>query len=108
LGFLYSGTAGWVLSPAYDLNPVPVEVKPRVLTTNIDLDDGAASIDLVLSVAEYFGLSLNRARAVVREVAKAVGTWRREAAGLGIARTEIGKMSSAFDHDDFRKTVMRG
>jgi serine/threonine-protein kinase HipA len=108
LGFLYSGTAGWVLSPAYDLNPVPVEVKPRVLTTNIDLDDGTASIDLVLSVAEYFGLSLNRARAVVREVAKAVGTWRREAAGLGIARTEIKKMSSAFDHDDFKKTVMRG
>jgi serine/threonine-protein kinase HipA len=108
LGFLYSGTAGWVLSPAYDLNPVPVEVKPRVLTTNIDLDDGTASIDLVLSVAEYFGLSLNRTRAVVREVAKAVGTWRHEAAGLGIARTEIEKMSSAFDHDDFRKTVMRG
>jgi serine/threonine-protein kinase HipA len=103
LGFLYSGDAGWILSPAYDLNPVPVEVKPRVLTTNIDLDDGTASIDLVLSVAEYFGLSSNRARAVGVEVAKAVGAWRREAAGLGIARTEIEKMSSAFDHEDFKK-----
>jgi serine/threonine-protein kinase HipA len=108
LGFLYSGDAGWALSPAYDLNPVPVEVKQRVLTTNIDLDDGTASIDLVLSVAEYFGLSSNRGRAVVREVAKAVGTWRREAAGLGIARTEIEKMSSAFDHDDFKKIGNRG
>jgi serine/threonine-protein kinase HipA len=108
LGFLYSGNAGWVLSPAYDLNPVPVEVKPRVLTTNIDLDDGTASIDLVLSVAEYFGLSAIRARAVVREVAKAVGTWRREAAEFPIARTEIDKMSSAFEHDDFKKTSKRG
>lgn len=103
LGFLYSGDAGWILSPAYDLNPVPIEVKPRVLTTNIDLDDGTASIELVLSVAEYFGLSSNRAKAVVREVVKAVGTWRREAATLSIARTEIEKMSSAFDHEDFKQ-----
>ncbi len=107
LGFLYSGDAGWILAPAYDLNPVPVEVKPRVLTTNIDLDDGTASIELVLSVAEYFGLSSNRARVVIAEVAKVVGTWRREAAGLGIARTEIEKMSSAFDHEDFKKTNNR-
>jgi serine/threonine-protein kinase HipA len=107
LGFLYSGDAGWILAPAYDLNPVPVEVKPRVLTTNIDLDDGTASIELVLSVAEYFGLSSNRSREVIAEVAKAAGTWRREAAGLGIARTEIEKMSSAFDHEDFKKTNKR-
>jgi serine/threonine-protein kinase HipA len=104
LGFLYSGDAGWILAPAYDLNPVPVEVKPRVLTTNIDMDDGTASIELVLSVAEYFGLSSNRAREVIAEVAKAAGTWQREAVGLGIARTEIEKMSSAFDHEDFKKT----
>ena len=107
LGFLYAGDAGWILAPAYDLNPVPVEVKPRVLTTNIDLHDGTASIELVLSVAEYFGLSSNRARVVIAEVAKAAGTWRREAAGLGIARTEIEKMSSAFDHEDFKKTNKR-
>jgi serine/threonine-protein kinase HipA len=107
LGFLYFGDAGWILAPAYDLNPVPVEVKPRVLTTNIDMDDGTASIELVLSVAEYFGLSSNRASEVIAEVAKAAGTWRREAAGLGIARTEIEKMSSAFDHEDFKKTNKR-
>ena len=107
MGFLYSGGAGWILAPAYDLNPVPVEVKPRVLTTNINLDDGTASIELVLSVADYFGLSLSRARVVIAEVAKAAGTWRREAAGFGIARTEIEKMSSAFDHEDFKKTNKR-
>jgi serine/threonine-protein kinase HipA len=107
LGFLYSGDAGWILAPSYDLNPVPVEVKPRVLTTNIDMDDGTASIELVLSVADYFGLSLSRARVVITEVAKAAGTWRREAAGLGIARTEIERMSSAFEHEDFKKTKKR-
>lgn len=108
LGFLYSGEAGWSLAPAYDLNPVSAELKPRVLTTNIDLYDGTASIDLVLSVAEYFNLSSDRARAVIAEVIKAVAPWRREAAGLGISRTEIDRMSSAFDHDDFNKASKLG
>ena len=30
-GFLYDGPDGWRLAPAYDLNPVPVDIKPRVL-----------------------------------------------------------------------------
>ena len=102
-GFLYSGETGWSLSPAYDLNPVSVELKPRVLTTNIDLDDGTASLDLALSVAEYFNLSSDRARAIVSEVAKAVTPWRREAAGLRISQAEIERMASAFDHDDLSK-----
>lgn len=27
-GFLWQGRAGWTLSPAYDLNPTPVDVRP--------------------------------------------------------------------------------
>jgi len=32
-GFLYDGPDGWRLAPAYDLNPVPIDIKPRVLAT---------------------------------------------------------------------------
>ncbi|MGY4258102.1 serine/threonine protein kinase HipA of HipAB toxin-antitoxin module [Bradyrhizobium sp. USDA 4516] len=39
-GFLWLGKTGWSLSPAYDLNPVPTDLKARVLSTNIDLDEG--------------------------------------------------------------------
>lgn len=46
-GFLWRGGAGWTLAPAYDLNPVPVDLKARVLTTNIDLDEGTGSLDLL-------------------------------------------------------------
>ncbi|TIT85128.1 MAG: HipA domain-containing protein, partial [Mesorhizobium sp.] len=46
-GFLWLGKTGWSLSPAYDLNPVPTDLKPRVLTTNIDLVDGTCSLDLL-------------------------------------------------------------
>jgi serine/threonine-protein kinase HipA len=29
-GFLYNPTGGWRLAPAYDLNPVPLDIKPRI------------------------------------------------------------------------------
>jgi serine/threonine-protein kinase HipA len=60
--FLYSGPDGWRLAPAYDLHPVPVDIKPRVLTTAIDLDDGSASLDLARGVAAYFELDDREAR----------------------------------------------
>ncbi len=47
-GFLWSGPAGWRLSPAYDLNPVPVDIKPRVLTTAINESDAQASLQLLM------------------------------------------------------------
>jgi len=45
LGFFYDGSEGWRLAPAYDLNPVPVDIKPRILSTNITWDDGTDSLD---------------------------------------------------------------
>ena len=56
-GFLWAGPSGWRLPPAYDRNPVPTDIKPRVLTTTIDLDDGTASLKLALQVASYFELA---------------------------------------------------
>ncbi|MFK7997333.1 MAG: HipA domain-containing protein [Granulosicoccus sp.] len=67
-GFLWTGVERWGLSPAYDLNPTPTDLKARILSTNISLDEGTCSIDLVLSQAELFGLSLANARTIVAEV----------------------------------------
>ena len=99
-GFLWAGKSGWVLAPAYDLNPVPVDVKARVLTTNIDLDEGTCSLDLVESAAEYFGLGQPTARAVIAEVAAATHTWRDVARKIGARASEIDRMASAFEHAD--------
>ena len=99
-GFLWTGEAGWRLSPAYDLNPVPADIKPRVLTTAITLDDGTASLKLAYEVASYFGLGAKEARALAREVGTAVSSWRKEAAKLDLTKTEIDRMASAFEHDD--------
>jgi len=101
-GFLWSGPAGWRLSPAYDLNPVPTDIRPRILITAIDMEDGTASLKLALEVASYFELNSREAHAIAAQVGKAVGTWRTEAARLGIAASEIDRMASAFEHDDLK------
>ena len=99
-GFLHAGSDGWRLSPAYDLNPVPVDIKPRVLTTAIDMADGTASLDLAMSVAAYFELDPDRARDIARQVGSAAKNWRHAAAHLDIRAAEIDRMASAFEHKD--------
>jgi serine/threonine-protein kinase HipA len=101
--FLYDGPNGWRLSPAYDLNPVPVDIKPRILATSITPDDNTASIDLAFEVAGYFELGDARAREIASEVAAVVSRWRAEAAGQGLTRQEIDRMASAFEHQDLAR-----
>jgi serine/threonine-protein kinase HipA len=99
-GFLYESQQGWRLSPAYDMNPVPVDIKPRILSTTINEDDGTASLALALEVAGYFGLTAPAARAIAAQVGKAVSKWRDEAARQFLTKTEIDRMASAFEHRD--------
>lgn len=105
-GFVWDGPAGWRLSPAYDLNPVPTDIKPRVLTTAIDLDDGTASLKLALDVASYFSLSKSEARQIAAQVGLAVVTWRKVAAKLGLTSGEIDRMASAFEHPDLEEAMV--
>lgn len=104
-GFLWAGRNGWVLSPAYDLNPTPTDVKARILTTNIDLDEGTCSVGLLEDAAEFFGLSLKQARATIMEVADVTRTWRAVAEEVGGRRAEIARMASAFEHEDLRAAL---
>ena len=100
VGFLYAGHRGWRLCPAYDLNPVPVDVRPRVLATSIHADDPAASLDLALQTAALYGLDGKEARRITSEVAAGAMPWRKVARGFGAARPDIDRMASAFEHPD--------
>ena len=104
-GFLWLGKAGWTLSPAYDLNPVPTDIKARILTTNIDLDEGTCSLELLQEASEYFNLSVKEARRIIKEVAAATATWRDVAQKVGARATEIKRMASAFEHDDLERAL---
>jgi len=101
-GFLYAGQDGWRLSPAYDLNPVPTDVKPRILSTAINENDNTASLALALDVAGYFELDAAQAREIAGQVGKAVSKWRDESAPHGLSKAEIDRMASAFEHEDLR------
>jgi serine/threonine-protein kinase HipA len=104
-GFLYDRARGWRLAPAYDLNPVPVDLKPRILSTAITLDDATASLALALEVAEDFDLTPAQARKIAGEIGAAVSRWRSEAACLGLTARAIERMESAFEHRDLEDAV---
>jgi len=99
-GFLWTGAGGWVLAPAYDLNPTPTDLKARVLSTNISLDEGTCSLDLALEQAELFGLPVRDARGIAAEVGRAVSGWRELAGSLGVTGNGLERMASAFEHED--------
>ncbi len=102
--FLYQGISGWRLSPVYDLNPVPTDIRPRVLSTSIDLIDPSASVDLALDVSEYFDLDFQQAKKIMHEVGRTCATWRDVALNLRIKKSEIDRMATAFEHQDLQKT----
>lgn len=104
-GFLWLGKAGWSLSPAYDLNPVPTDLKARMLTTNIDLDEGTCSLDLLEAASEFFTLTLAQARTIIKEVATVTVTWRDTAKAVGARPAEINRMTRAFEHDDLKRAL---
>lgn len=99
-GFLYAGSAGWRLSPLYDLEPTPEHEKSRILHTYIDYDEGPASLERAFSVAEEFGLTLKEGKAIAKEVANATRNWNTEALKIGASRSEVEMMRTAFDHYD--------
>ena len=84
---------------------MPTDVKPRVLATAIDLDDGTASLDRAMEVAGYFELGDETARGIAAEAGRAVATWRSEATRLGLSPSEIDRMASAFEHADLRAAL---
>jgi serine/threonine-protein kinase HipA len=102
-GFLYVRGGGWRLSPAYDLNPVPTDIKARVLTLAIDEEDTTASFEIAIETAPYYGLTRGQAQAIASEVAVAVSDWRQEAARASLSSNQIERMSSAFEHADLDK-----
>jgi len=98
-GFLHR-EGGWSLAPAFDLNPMPTDVRPRVHALAIDETDQTASLELARSVIASFGLTSRAAGVIIREVARPVTAWRKFARARGISNRQLDRMASAFEHDD--------
>ncbi len=88
-GFLYDGDDKWRLSPAYDLNPVPLEEKVRELTTWISEEGPEANIDQAYRAAPYFALKNEDATRIVDTVAAGISGWRDIAHKLGMSAADV-------------------
>lgn len=104
-GFLHQPGRGWRLSPAYDLNPTPADVRPRVLSTAINEVETEASFEVAFRVAGYFGLEPTDAMRMAEKVARAVTGWRAVAGELGAEPGEIERVATAFESGDLRRLV---
>lgn len=85
---------GWVLSPAYDINP---SIDKDGLALNIDMDNNALDYDLAKSVGEFFRLNNNRMVKIIEEIISVAGTWKQEAKSIGIPNSEQKLMAKAFN-----------
>ena len=85
---------GWILSPLYDVNPVPYGDE---LSLNVDEKDNSISIELAISTAVRFGISEIDAKDYAKDILAIVrGNWEKTAAGYGINRRQIEEMRPAF------------
>lgn len=91
-GFLLC-PGGWVLAPAYDMNPVATG---NGLSLNVSEADNSQDLGLAREVAIHFRLKPKRANEIITEVTTAVSMWQSEAKRAGIPRDEQLRMASAF------------
>ncbi len=92
-GFIFYNN-GWLLSPAYDINPV---TPASGLHLNINDSDNSLDYGLAMDVIDFFNLTRAQAEKIKDEVLFSVSGWRKIAADTGISRGEQELMSPAFN-----------
>lgn len=85
---------GWILSPLYDVNPVPYGDELSLL---VDDEDNSISTGLAIRTAYRFGILENEATKIVEEMIEIVSEhWEQFAKEYGLTRGQIEYMRPAF------------
>ena len=84
---------GWILSPAYDINPNEFGTG---LNLNISESDNSLDYDLALEVAEYFRLKKDKAEKIIKDIKSKVSEWKAIANRYDIPKSEQLIMEKAF------------
>lgn len=92
-GFLLEPGVGWILSPAYDVNPDP---HGNGLKLNVSEADNAQDLDLARQVAPLFRIKAAEANKIIENFVRKVGRWREVAGRVGIKASEHDRMENAF------------
>ena len=91
-GFLLT-EKGWLLSPAYDINP---NEYGKGLSLNITDTDNSLDLDLAMTIAGYFRLSDGKASQIIQDVSAVIKDWEKVAGKHKISNAEQERMSEAF------------
>ena len=99
-GFLYVRDDKWRLSPAYDLNPVPLAEKAREMTTWISEEGPDANLDQARRAAAFFALKDEQAETIIGEVSAALKGWQNTARQQGMSAADITVYATAIVSGD--------
>jgi serine/threonine-protein kinase HipA len=92
-GFILT-SKGWVLSPAYDMNPTQNDYQSLLISSTTN----KAELSLLRNAHEEYMLDGDVAEQIISEVTTAVKGWRVTAAKLGIAKREMELFGAAIDN----------
>ena len=92
-GFLLRND-GWMLSPLFDVNPVPYGDE---LSLNVNEEDNRISVSLAIETAFHFGIAEKAAWEMAEEILKIVrDNWESLAVKYNITRGKMEDMRPAF------------
>ena len=91
-GFLLTAK-GWVLSPAYDMNPTLSEFQSLLISAT----SNKAGLSILLDACEDYMLNRNTAEKIISEVIEVVKGWRELATRLGIPKREMDMFAGVLD-----------
>lgn len=87
-------SAGWKLSPLYDVNPVPYGDE---LSLNVNDESNGIDLDLAIETAPKFGIEMDKAVEIAENMVKLIGeNWKNLALKQGLSRAQIEEMRPAF------------
>ncbi len=91
-GFLLT-RKGWILSPAYDINPTLAEEQSLLINRTTNLSD----LNILMESAEEYMLQDERAKSIINEVKTAMNPWRTVAGKIGIPQRDIEMFAPRID-----------
>lgn len=92
-GFLLT-EKGWVLSPAYDINPSDFTTQSLLISR----DSNESSLEALLAAANDYMLSTDVAKRITDEVQNTMAQWHNVAHQCGISTNEQNRFAHRFEH----------
>lgn len=91
-GFLLT-RKGWILSPAYDINPTLAEEQSLLINRNTNVSD----LNILMESAGDYMLQDDRVISIINEVKTAMKPWRSVAVKIGIPQRDIEMFAPRID-----------